>query len=357
MCQEHGGQWASAGSLPPELFWEVSVPEGLQLDPVDRVTVRVVMDNAVDLLADQPGVQRVRRNRDLVQPVPTFEGGLGPDGLVAEHGFACWVEVERAGRTRTLLFDTGVSPRGAAGNLRRLGLDPRTIEAVVLSHGHFDHTGGLVGLAEALGGRVALPLVLHPDGWRRRRLAVPGQEPLELPTPSRQAIEGLGFEVLDGPRPSLLLDGSVLLTGEVARTSGFEPGLPGQEAFLAGRWQDDRLTADDQALVVDVAGRGLVVVTGCGHAGVVNLCRFAQRLADGRPLWGIVGGFHLGGPMFSPTVPRVLDELAELRPELLVPGHCTGWRAQQALATRFSSALVQSVVGTEVTVTCPPPEG
>jgi 7,8-dihydropterin-6-yl-methyl-4-(beta-D-ribofuranosyl)aminobenzene 5'-phosphate synthase len=353
MCQEHGAAGAGSPLAPAELFWEVPVPEGLRLDPVDRLTVRVVLDNAVDALADQPGVRRVRRNRSLVQPVPTFEGGVGPDGLVAEHGYACWVEVERAGRTRTLLFDTGVSPRGAASNLRRLGLDPGAIEAVVLSHGHYDHTGGLVGLAEALGGRARLPLVLHPDGWRRRRLRVPGEEPMELPTPSRAAIEGLGFEVLEGPDPSLLLDGSVLLTGEVARTSGFEPGLPGQEAFVRGRWEDDRLTADDQALVVDVAGRGLVVVTGCGHAGVVNLCRFAQRLAGGRPLYGVIGGFHLGGPVFTPLLPRVLHELASLAPEVLVPGHCTGWRAQQALAARFPDAVVQSVVGTEVTCSAP----
>jgi 7,8-dihydropterin-6-yl-methyl-4-(beta-D-ribofuranosyl)aminobenzene 5'-phosphate synthase len=163
----------------------------------------------------------------------------------------------------------------------------------------------------------------------------------------------LGFAVLDSPRPTLLLDGAILVTGEVARTTGYEPGLPGQEARVNGTWRDDRATLDDQALVVDVADRGLVVITGCGHAGVVNICRWAQRLSGGRPVYGVIGGFHLGGPTFLPLLPRILDELATLGPGLLMGGHCTGWRAQTALADQFPDAALQSVVGAEVTVATP----
>ena len=90
----------------------------------------------------------------------------------------------------------------------------------------------------------------------------------------------------------------------------------------------------DQALIVNVRDRGLVVITGCGHAGVVNIARYAERLTGGQPLYALIGGFHLGGPLFEPLIPRVLDDLAALDPGVLVPAHCTGWRAQHAMAMR-----------------------
>jgi 7,8-dihydropterin-6-yl-methyl-4-(beta-D-ribofuranosyl)aminobenzene 5'-phosphate synthase len=103
---------------------------------------------------------------------------------------------------------------------------------------------------------------------------------------------------------------------------------------------------DEQALIVSVRGQGLVVITGCGHAGVVNIARYAGRLTGGQPLYALIGGFHLGGPLFEPLIPRVLDDLAALNPGVLVPGHCTGWRAQHAMSARFPAAFVPSAVGT-----------
>jgi 7,8-dihydropterin-6-yl-methyl-4-(beta-D-ribofuranosyl)aminobenzene 5'-phosphate synthase len=103
---------------------------------------------------------------------------------------------------------------------------------------------------------------------------------------------------------------------------------------------------DDQALIVDVKDKGLVVITGCGHAGVVNICRYARRLAGDRPLHAVIGGFHLNGPVFEPLIPRVLDDLAALAPNFVVPAHCTGWRAQHAMGARFGEAFVPNTVGT-----------
>src|SRR2546423_248426 len=154
----------------------------------------------------------------------------------------------------------------------------------------------------------------------------PAGEPGELPTTGGAALAGAGCDISEERQPSFLFGRWVLITGEVARTTGYEPGFPPQQAFLDGRWQPDPLVLDEQALVVNVRDRGLVVITGCGHAGVVNIARYARRLTGDQPLYALLGGYHLGGPLFEPLIPRVLDDLAALNPAVLVPAHCTGSR-------------------------------
>jgi len=215
----------------------------------------------------------------------------------------------------------------------------------VCSHGHFDHTTGIDGLARALG-RTGLPVLIHPHFWRQRRVLLPGRDPLDLPTTSRPALEQVGFDIIEEQQPSFLLDGSVLITGEVPRVTGYEPGFPPQQARLGGRWEPDPLVLDDQAMIVNVAGKGLVVITGCGHAGVVNIARYVRVLTGGQPLHALLGGFHLNGPVFEPLIPRVLDDLAAMNPGFLVPAHCTGWRARHAMSARFPEAYVPNSVGT-----------
>src|SRR5262249_60465695 len=107
----------------------------------------------------------------------------------------------------------------------------------------------------------------------------------------------------DARTRSFRCGGSVLVPGEVPRITGYEPGFPPQQAWLGGAWEPDPLVLDDQALIVNVAGKGLVVVTGCGHAGVINICRYASRLTGDVPLYAVIGGFHLHGPLFEPPIP------------------------------------------------------
>ncbi len=320
----------------------------IPLEPVESVTVTILVDNTADLLAADAGPARRPFLGDVTHaPSPLFEEGWRAAGLTAEHGFSALVAVQRAGVTHRILFDAGLSPDGMVTNMRRLGLDPRDVEVIVLSHGHFDHTTGLDGFIEAVG-RPSLPLVIHPDSWSRRRLVIQGRDPVELPTISRRALAGAGLEIIEERQPSFLLDRSVLITGEVDRTSGFEPGFPPQQALRDGRWEPDPLVLDDQALIVHVAGQGLVVLTGCGHAGVVNITRYARRLTGVESVYAVLGGFHLGGPAFEPLIPRVCGELDRLAPSVLVPGHCTGWAAQRAFADRFPGAFIQSTVGTRL---------
>jgi 7,8-dihydropterin-6-yl-methyl-4-(beta-D-ribofuranosyl)aminobenzene 5'-phosphate synthase len=325
----------------------------VEIEPVDRVEITVLMDNVTDpLLVDQEAVARMNWPKALMGGLPTSSARVSPDSgvpdaLVAEPGFSALVRIEKDGRQRTLLFDTGVSPSGMVENMRRLGIAPAEVEVIVLSHGHWDHVTGMEGLVRELG-RTQLPVMIHPEFWNRRRVSFPGLEPAELPSTSRSALEEMGFAIVEERQPSFLLDGAVLITGEVDRTTEFETGFQGHEALRDGGWRADPLILDDQALVVSLGDRGLVILSGCGHAGIVNTVRFARKLTGNDAVAAIIGGFHLSGPMFERIIEPTVDALAELSPSLLVPAHCTGWRAVHRLATRFPDAFVMSTVGTTI---------
>jgi 7,8-dihydropterin-6-yl-methyl-4-(beta-D-ribofuranosyl)aminobenzene 5'-phosphate synthase len=327
----------------------------IALEPVERVRVTILMDNVTDpLIPDTEAVTRVSWPKALAPGRPRVaarvmsETGV-PDALVAEPGFSALVRIEKDGRQRTLLFDTGVSPTGMVENMRRLALSPSDVEVIVLSHGHWDHVTGMEGLTQALG-RANLPVLIHPEFWSRRRISFPGLDPAELPSTSRSALEGAGFEIVEDRRPSFLLDGAALITGEVDRTTEFETGFRGHEAFRRGNWQPDPLILDDQALVLRLGDRGLVVVSGCGHAGIVNTVRYALELTGEQRVAAVIGGFHLNGPMFEGIIEPTVRAFDELSPELLVPAHCTGWKAVHQLAARFPNAFVQSAVGATIEV-------
>jgi 7,8-dihydropterin-6-yl-methyl-4-(beta-D-ribofuranosyl)aminobenzene 5'-phosphate synthase len=336
-----------AGALPASAEWKGEV---LSLEPVDELSVLTVCDNTMDLLLPDEGPARrlslagMGRHTPMLE-APVLQDGKAPDAPLAQHGFSALVEIRKGGQARRLLFDTGLTPAGCVENLRRLGQDPAGIEAIVCSHGHFDHTTGLSGLIGRLG-RANLPVLIHPEFWTLRRLAIPGREPFELPATSRRALDDAGFDVIEQQQPSFLFDRSVLITGEVDRVTGFEKGFPVHQAWRGTSWQPDPLILDDQALIAHVAGCGLVVLTGCGHAGVINICRYAQRLTGVGKLHAVIGGFHLTGPLFEPIIADTVSALEQLAPELIVPAHCTGWKATHAIARRLPAAFIQNSVGT-----------
>ena len=158
----------------------------------------------------------------------------------------------------------------------------------------------------------------------------------------------MGFAIVEERQPSFLLDGAVLITGEVDRTTAFETGFQGHEALRDGSWQADPLILDDQALVVSLGDRGLVVLSGCGHAGIVNTVRYARRLTGEDAVAAIVGGFHLSGPMFERIIGPTVDALAELSLSLLVPAPAPAGGRAIASPRCFPDAFVMSTVGTTV---------
>lgn len=321
----------------------------IPLRPLDSLQITILMDNVTDMLAqDQGPAKRVGLASGGKPPrikTPFLEPGETVDALLAEHGFSSLVTATVDGREHRILFDAGLTPTGVVENMRRLSLSPKDIEAIVLSHGHFDHTTGLDGLSSALG-KPNLPVMIHPEFWSRRRIAIPGRDPFEIPSTSKTALRGAGFEIIENKQPSFLLDGSLLITGEVDRTTEFEKGFPIHQAFRDGDWQPDPLILDDQALIAHVRDKGLVVLTGCGHSGIVNIVRYAQKLTGVDAVYAVIGGFHLNGPLFEPIIPATCAALQQLAPQVIVPAHCTGWKAQQALAAAFPDAFIQNTVGT-----------
>ncbi len=308
------------------------------LRAVDSLGVTILVDNQIDILL--PSTDRVRR-----APLrPDWSVG---SQLIAEHGFAALVTIRAPGTERTLLYDTGLGRDTLLHNMEVLGLSLDSIEAIALSHGHADHHGGLEGLLRNVGTK-RLPLILHPDAWRTRRVVFPSGLAINMPPPDRRALARTDTQVIEERGPSLLLGDNALLTGQVDRTTDFEKGFPWQQTTKDGGWEPDPWIWDDQGLVVNVKGKGLVVVSSCSHAGVINVLRNAKRLTGVRDLYGFLGGLHLTGGLFEPIIPPTIEELVRMEPRVIVPGHCTGWKATHEISRRLPEAYVQSSVGTTV---------
>ena len=315
------------------------------LREVDGAEVTCLVDNVVDPLLMSTEV--VRRFRGQVPPevAPLMGPGEIRMTVRAEHGFSALISSACGGRTHSLLLDAGTSVGGLVHNMHVLGIDADAIEAVVLSHGHTDHTAGLNGLIDLVRGR-RLPLVFHPDALLEHQIVVPGQNPVDLESLDRQALTEAGFELRESRQPTFLLEDTVLVTGEVARTTDFEKGFAVHRTRRGDDWAPDPLILDDQAVVVNVRGKGLVVVTGCGHSGIINVLRYARKITGVKQVYAVIGGFHLNGPLFEPIIPSTVDAMRELDPQVIVPTHCTGWKAVHAFAAAMPQAFVQNSVGT-----------
>jgi 7,8-dihydropterin-6-yl-methyl-4-(beta-D-ribofuranosyl)aminobenzene 5'-phosphate synthase len=310
----------------------------IELKPVDEVSITTVMENTFDaLLADTPVAKRLRRGPNpFEQPQP-----------IAQHGYSVLIGVNRQAR---VLFDTGVDQLGFLRNLDVLEVKANELQAIVLSHGHADHALGLAGLWARLGER-RLPLVLHPDAYLERKLVLPNGDETRIPPPKRSDLAKENIELIEEVGPSLLLDGAVLVSGEVARVTAFEKGFPIHWAKRDGEWQPDPLIHDDQCAILNLRGRGLIVVTGCGHSGIVNVLLNARRITGVEKIHAVVGGFHLTGGWFDPIIPRTVEALKEIAPDYLVPGHCTGFAAMRQIANAFPEQFVFNCVGTTLRFT------
>jgi 7,8-dihydropterin-6-yl-methyl-4-(beta-D-ribofuranosyl)aminobenzene 5'-phosphate synthase len=310
------------------------------LREVDRVEITTVIDNHTDLLVidDNEVVQRVRSIRDK----------KATSMILAEHGFSALFKVQRDGEAHTLLFDAGLSPVAVPFNLEALGVNLSEVEGLVLSHGHIDHFGGLLRVLEMMP-RKPLPLVLHPAAFTPNRFLKFSEEfKIRFPELRRSALEEAGARIVESTEPYLLGEGHLLFLGEIPRTTDFEKGMPLAFYEKEGVEYWDPLP-DDTALVAHLKGKGLVVLSGCAHSGIVNTVTCAREVTGVKQVHAIMGGFHLSGPAFEPIIERTIEEIGHLEPDYVIPTHCTGRKAIRAFEEAMPANFIYNLSGTKFT--------
>ena len=307
------------------------------LNPVQHVEVTTLMDNYIDILLEStPSVRR---------PPLARQGRIPTDSLVAEHGLSLLVKTVGEGQQHTILLDTGYNAHSLIHNMAWLGTDFSAIEAVVISHSHMDHAGALYPVVEKINRPV--PLVAHPDIFAQPRI-LKTKDGRELQFPDcydRDRLTAAGLKLVESRSPTCLAGDTILVTGEVARTTDFEKGMPGAFVERDRELRPDPMP-DDQSLVVYLHDKGLVLITGCCHSGLINTIRYAQKITGIQEVYAVLGGLHLSGPAFAPIVEKTIEELQRFNPKLIVPMHCTGWNSTKRLAEAFDKAFVLNSVGT-----------
>ena len=293
------------------------------------VTITIVVDNySYSLMESSPGVERY---------------GVLAKPLLAEHGLAVHIRLGEAGRE--ILLDAGKTKVSLVHNLSRLGIDPGAVDQVVISHGHSDHTGALLEFLELVGRPI--PVVVHPDAFLERWFERPDgtrQGPWQQ---DREAWEAAGADVvtLDGPYQ---LAPGCLATGPVPRRTAFEKVMSSALCRKGEELVNDPIH-DDQSIVINVRGKGLVVVAGCAHSGIVNTVLYAQEISNVERVWAVLGGFHLGGAE-PEALESTIEMLRSFGPQLIMPCHCTGFDATRRFAEEMADQFVLAAVGTTLKI-------
>lgn len=316
----------------------------IQLNSVDQVEILTLQDNTIDIIP--------KDNTDIITRARLIDSDFNVRGSVlAEHGFSCLVTVTKGAKKRQLLFDFGFSPFGAAHNADILGIDLSNVALLCLSHGHFDHTGGLLELADRIGNR-PIDLVLHPAALRQGRgKRINAHTISRTPGLNVEEMQSAGIRICESRDPLSLLDGDVLFLGEIPRTTEFEKVEQGRVYLEKGEDLDDDL-ADDTSLVFNVRGKGLVLLSGCAHAGIVNSLHHAVRVTGIEPVLAVMGGFHLSGreALINPTI----EGLRAFNPDYVVPTHCTGRVAVNRFEQEMGDRFLLNMAGTSMCFSADP---
>ncbi|MGB6591725.1 MAG: MBL fold metallo-hydrolase [Candidatus Nitrosopolaris sp.] len=235
------------------------------------------------------------------------------------------------------------------------GIDLDQIEGIILSHGHFDHFTGLTNIIRKISSRRTAPvnLFVHPDAFLKRWIVFPDGKRVKMPLLDEMHLENIGLRVHRNTGVVLLPNENsplLLLTGEIPRDTSFEKGFPFQyvENDNEKNLTPDPLVKDDQALVTNVRNKGLVILTACGHSGIINTINYAKKITGINQIHAVVGGFHLpaDGGIHEQGIEPTLKELKRADPQYIVPCHCTGWKATNRIIETFPEKFIQTGVGT-----------
>lgn len=308
----------------------------LALKSVQRIRVTTLLDNYVDLMLEDTAIVK--------RPPLSRTNQLPTDTLIAEHGLSLLVTTTDGAQEHTIMFDAGYNTHSVSHNMDLLGTDIQSIEAVVLSHAHMDHCGALVPILKNIG--KAVPLIVHPAAFESPRFLTMknGRQATFPKTLSREELVSLTVMLIESRSPTSIAGGTITVTGQVERTTGFEKGMPNTSVQRDGRLEPDSIL-DDQSLILHLKNKGLVLITGCCHAGIINTLSYAKKVTGTQEVYAILGGLHLTGAFFYPVIGPTLEALQAIGPKVIVPMHCTGWRATRKISEVFPEAFILNSVG------------
>jgi 7,8-dihydropterin-6-yl-methyl-4-(beta-D-ribofuranosyl)aminobenzene 5'-phosphate synthase len=313
--------------------------EKVKLAETTGLEIISLVDNTVDFLSSN-----TRKEVHSFQHSAHWHKGLPH----AENGLSMLIRVQCDSETTSILFDAGTSQDGVCENAKLMDIDLGEVGTVVLSHGHYDHFGGLAEVVRSINNPF-LQVITHEDMVKPRAVANSKGELRKYPTfPEQKNLTPA--EIVDTKQPFLIASGFGCVTGEIPRTVEFETGMVNNRILREGDWIADPLLMDERALVFNLKGKGLVVVSGCAHAGIINTVHYAQQITGVEKVYAVFGGFHLSGREFEKRIPQTVAELQKIGPDLVVPSHCTGWRALYALNGAFPNGFIFNSVGNHYTL-------
>jgi 7,8-dihydropterin-6-yl-methyl-4-(beta-D-ribofuranosyl)aminobenzene 5'-phosphate synthase len=322
------GESATAGN-------RILVPE------TEKIIITVITDNYTDFLKAHDKIAR----RPFSRSSPL-------DMIVhAEHGLAYHVETLVKARSHAFLFDFGSIFSGVNRNLALLKIDMRKIEAMALSHNHFDHQAALSELLHAYRTDLppGIPFYIGEEFFLESFMSTLNGFSGNLLSLKREDIEGLGLvKIIEVKHPTPIVPGACLM-GKIEKVTDYENG---STAFLIK--QKDQFIQDDfvceQAIVLNARGKGLVVLASCAHRGIVNTVRQAQRITGIRKVHAVIGGFHLSGAK-PDVVQKTIADLKTIRPDYIVPLHCTGSDVITTLKRAMPDQFIMNTAGTQYIIT------
>ena len=320
---------------------------------LDRLVVDVALDNLSDNYSSKPAHVSSEFNNVMAAGAKEMSGATL---CCAQLGLALVLTAHVGSQAHTLLFDAGPEGPLFLRNCANLGVRLTDVEAIAISHGNWDHMGGLLDTLDHMTrnnhGR-PVPCHVNPGMFVERgaRLTNGAIAPFQrVPVPDELAAHGA--RVVDSGEPRMLLDDYFYLSGEIPRVSSFEKGRPDHlcRRSAAHPWEPDPLILDERYVAVHVRGKGLIVFSSCSHAGIVNVLLNVRETFPDVPLYGVLGGLHLAGLAMERLIPETMARLREFALQQIMPAHCTGWRALCALVSTFGEVVVTpSAVGSRFT--------
>ena len=300
----------------------VNIPEA------EKITITIIIDNYYE------------STRQSYKIAKRYAGNL-----YAMHGLAYHIETVVDGRSHSFLFDFGPDFQGVGRNMDLLNIDFQKLEALGLSHGHRDHWGGLVEFLKSRKETIpkGIPLYVGEETFVERFSKRPDGI-IKAPQLKKEDIDSLGFvRIFEIKDPTPIVSGAYL-TGRIERVTEYEKGLLTALIKKGDNFEQDNFIGE-QAVVLNVKGKGLVVISGCAHRGIVNTVKHAQKMAGIEKVHAIIGGFHLTGAK-PEVIQKTISDIKAIRPDYIVPTHCTGFEAIAAFAREMPDQFILNTAGT-----------